>query len=103
MTGAASQSPSPRLRRRERFDFLYDLSFRGEATFFVFGEDLGVPDGDIERSAGTADELRVDVEFFFERGRQTGGSGEVVSDYAVFDDHVHEGRLLTTSFSRALP
>jgi hypothetical protein len=44
---------------------------------------------DIEHAAAAADELRLDTEFLFDRGRQTGGPGKVVSNAAVFDRQVH--------------
>lgn len=65
----------------------------------MLGEDLRVLDDYVEHTACAADELRIDAEFFFERGRQTGGAWQVVSDDAVFDDDVHR-ELPQTVFTR---
>jgi hypothetical protein len=55
----------------------------------VLGEDLLTVDADVEDAAAAADELTVDTEFTLDLSRQTGGSGEVVSNAAVVDSDVH--------------
>jgi hypothetical protein len=55
----------------------------------VFGEEALVVDGDDEDPAASANDLAVDAEFAFDLSRQTGGSGEIVSNAAVVDSYVH--------------
>jgi hypothetical protein len=55
----------------------------------VLGEDPLVVDGDDEDAAAAADDLRVDAQLSLDLSRQTGGSGEVVSNAAVIDSDVH--------------
>jgi hypothetical protein len=66
-----------------------DLALGGESSLFLLGEDLFSVDGDDEDSAAAADDLAVDAELSFDLSRQTGGSGEVVSNSAVIDSNVH--------------
>jgi hypothetical protein len=55
----------------------------------VFGEDALVVDGHVEDAAASANDLAVDPELLLDLSRQTGGSGQVVSDAAVVDPDVH--------------
>jgi hypothetical protein len=62
---------------------------------------------DVEYATGAADQLWLDAEFVFDRSRQTGGSGEVISNDAVFNDDVHGsaprfGRVRIAGLSDAL-
>jgi hypothetical protein len=66
-----------------------DLAFGRKPAFFPLREDLFPVDGDDEDSAAAADDLAVDAEFSFDLSRQTGGSGEIVSNPAVVDSNVH--------------
>jgi len=70
----------------ERFD---DLALGGKASRVVLGEDLRVVDADDEDAAAAADQLRFDAELLPDLSRQTGGSGQVVSNAAVVDSYVH--------------
>jgi hypothetical protein len=70
-------------------EFFEDLALGREASFVAFREDHLPIDGDDEDSAAAADDLAVDVELSFDLSRQTGGSGEVVSNAAVVDSYVH--------------
>src|SRR5829696_5212061 len=76
----------------ERFD---DFAFGGEASGVTLGEDLLVVDADDEDAAAAADELRLDAELLPDLRRQTGGSGEVVSDAAVIDAYLHSWDVRT--------
>jgi hypothetical protein len=55
----------------------------------VFAEEELVVGGHFEDAAAAADDLAVDAELFLDFSRQTGGSGEVVSNAAVVDSDVH--------------
>jgi hypothetical protein len=61
-----------------------------EAARLVLGEDLLSVDDDVEDPATAGNQLRLDSERLLQRGRQTGGRGQVVSTSAVGDDDVHE-------------
>jgi len=45
---------------------------------------------DVENTAFTLDQFGIKSELVFDRGRQTGGPGQVVSLRAVLDAHLHE-------------
>ena len=77
------------LSRRALLQFLEDFRLGGKAAFVVFGEDFLAVDRDDEDAAASPDDLRFDAQFFFDLSRQTGGSGEVVSNAAVVDSNVH--------------
>jgi hypothetical protein len=66
-----------------------DLALGREAAFVLFREDHFLIDGHDEDSAAAANDLAVDAELAFDLSRQTGGSGEVVSNPAVVDSYVH--------------
>jgi len=66
-----------------------NLALGGKSSLFLFREDLFPVDGDDEDAAAAADDLAVDAELSFDLSRQTGGSGEVVSNPAVVDSNVH--------------
>src|SRR5512139_1804331 len=73
---------------------LFDLALDGETTQFLLGEDPGAVHGDLEDPPGGRDQLGVDVEPLLQRGRQTGGLGEIPSRRAVFDLNAHRRILL---------
>ena len=66
-----------------------DLLLRGKTPFVFFREQRLVADADHEDAAASADELTVEAEGGFDGSRQTGGSGEVVSNSAVVDSNGH--------------
>lgn len=55
----------------------------------MLGKDPLIIRGDEEDPAAAAHDLAVDSELFLDLSRQTGGSGEVVSNAAVVDANVH--------------
>jgi hypothetical protein len=66
---------------------------RGMAARLPLGEDALAVHIDVEDAARGADHLDLDAgKLLLQLSRQTGGSGLVVSDDAVFDPDVH-GRL----------
>jgi hypothetical protein len=65
----------------------------------VLGEDPLPVRHDVEDAVVALDELRLDAEFLLDRGRQTGGPGQVVSAYAVGDRDLH-GRPLEFGLQR---
>jgi hypothetical protein len=66
-----------------------DLALGRETAFIQFREDDLSVDGHDKDPAAAADDLAVNAEFSFDLSRQTGGSGEVVSNSAVVDSNVH--------------
>jgi len=56
-----------------------------KSAFRAFGEDQLIIELDFEYAPRSLDQLRVDVVFICDFSRQTGGSGFVVSNHAVFD------------------
>jgi hypothetical protein len=68
---------------------LEDLRLLWEPSLLVLREEARVVDGNDEDPAAAADDLAVDAEFAFDLSRQTGGSGEIVSNAAVVDSNVH--------------
>jgi hypothetical protein len=74
-------------------ELVEDLAFGRKAAFLFFREELLVPDADDEDAAAAADEIAFETECLFDGGRQTGGSGEVVSNSAVVDSNVQFGVL----------
>jgi hypothetical protein len=66
-----------------------DLLLGGKSPLLLLGEDLLVAMDDVEYATCAADQLWLDAEFIADCSRQTGGSGKVVSNDAVFDDDVH--------------
>jgi hypothetical protein len=67
-----------------------DLALGREPALILLREDRFPIDRHDEDSAAAADDLAVDAEFAFDLSRQTGGSGEVVSNPAVVDSYVHD-------------
>ena len=61
----------------------------GESTLFVLGENEVAIDGDVKDAAAAFNEFGGDAEFLFDRIRQTGGFGMVVSLHAVLDADGH--------------
>jgi hypothetical protein len=72
-----------------RAEFFEDLALGWESALIPFREDRLPVNADDEDAAAAADDLAVDAEFSFDLSRQTGGSGEVVSNPAVVDSYVH--------------
>lgn len=66
----------------------YLVGFR-ESPHFVFAEDQLAVNFYIEDTAAACNELRVGSGLFFDLGRQTGGTGKVVSFIAVSDRNRH--------------
>ena len=62
----------------------------------MFGEDELIIHRHIKDTSAAGDEPRLDANFLSDLSRQTGGSGEVISNGAVFDADVHI-RLLRSS------
>jgi hypothetical protein len=56
-----------------------------EAAQLFLGEDEVVSHGDLEDATAAANQLRLDAELLLDLGRQTGGTGVVVSARAVLD------------------
>lgn len=56
----------------------------------VLAEDELAVDDDIEDAAPARDELRLDLERILDLGRQTGGTGQIVSLLAVGDLDSHD-------------
>ena len=67
-----------------------DLLGLREAVFRALGEDELVVGDDVELTAGARDDVGVDAERLRDRGRQTGGLWQVVSNFAVADRHLHD-------------
>jgi hypothetical protein len=62
-----------------------DLAGRGKAAGRLLREQHLAVDGDLEDAAPALDQLGARPEPLLDRGRQTGGAGEVVSGDAVLD------------------
>ena len=80
-------------RLHPRLHLVEDLLLRGEALFIPLRENLLVVDEDVEHAAALADDLAVDSEGLLDLSRQTGSSGEVISNAAVVDSNVHRSPL----------
>ena len=77
---------------------IFDLAGIGEAAEgFLRVEQLAV-EGDLEDTVPALDQTGFDSEAFFERVRQTGGSGFVVSNHTVFDRQIGHSILHSTGF-----
>jgi len=63
-------------------------------VFGALGEDELAVGDDVELTAGARDDVGVDAERLLDRGRQTGGLRQVVSNLAVADRHLHDGAML---------
>jgi hypothetical protein len=61
----------------------------GEAPELLLREHELAVDGDLENAAATLLQDRLDPCLLLDVGRQTGGTGQVVSDDAVLDDDFH--------------
>jgi hypothetical protein len=66
-----------------------DLFLGGESSLVMLGEDFLVAERDVEDPSAAADDRRIDIELLLDLGRQTGGSGQEVSNAAVFDRDLH--------------
>ena len=64
----------------------------GKATLLVLGINQPPVDSHVEDAVAALDEFRLDAKFLLDRGRQTGGLGQVVSHPAVFDGELHRIR-----------
>jgi hypothetical protein len=69
----------------DRAELVDDLFLRREPPLVTLREDHLIPDADVEDPSAAADDLWLDVEFLPDLDRQTGGSGEVVSNAAIFN------------------
>jgi hypothetical protein len=77
------------------FELPGNLPGLGEASSLFLREDEIVAESDLEAPAGALDQLRLEAELLPDFVRQTGGSGEVVSDGAVLDGEMsRHGRPL---------
>jgi hypothetical protein len=74
-----------------------DLARLGKPTHLVLAERGGPVDHDVEHAARTLDKGGVGTEALFQFGRQTGGSGVVVSNHAVGNGDVHGSLLVVSS------
>ena len=74
----------------ERVDDLVGL---GKPLFLLLREHEGPIGGHVELAAGADHQVDVDAEYLLDGGRQTGGLGQVVSNLAVADRHLH-GRIV---------
>lgn len=61
-----------------------------KAAGLVLAEHQPVAGFDVENAAFTPDQLGINSELVFDRGRQTGSPRQVVSLRAVLDAHFHE-------------
>ena len=73
-----------------------------EAAGLALGVDPVSIDLDVEDPAIALDELGLDAELVFQRGRQTGGLGQVVSACAVGDGRSHTGIVARFGLSSEL-
>jgi hypothetical protein len=80
------RSRSSASKSGQRFE---NLALSRESSLVAFREDLFPIDRHDEDASAAADDLAVDRIFSFDLSRQTGGSGEVVSNAAVVDSNVH--------------
>ena len=83
---------------RDGAQLIQNLFLGRESSLVILREDLLVPDSDVEDSSAAADDRGVDLEFLLDLSRQTGGSGKVVSNAAVFDRDLH-GRSSSSVFA----
>jgi len=74
---------------RERCQLVEHLVVLGEAADLVLAEDEPPIRLDVEDPARTLDELGLDPELLLDRGRQTGGLGQIVSLHAIGDADLH--------------
>ena len=65
-----------------------DLARLREAPHLLLGEDQLIAESDVEDPARAFDQVGLNAELLLDVGRQTGGSGVVVSDGAVLDRDV---------------
>jgi hypothetical protein len=72
---------------------ILDLAVERESTLLVAGEDRIAVENDLEDASAPRYQLRTYADRRFDRGRQTGGTGLVVSDDAVCDGDVRHGSL----------
>ena len=67
-----------------------DLIGLGEPLFLLLGEDELTVGDDVELATGADEHLGIDAERLRDRGRQTGGLWQIVSNFAVADRHLHD-------------
>ena len=72
-----------------RLQLLQNLLVSREAVGFVFAEDHLAIDDDVEDTAFAFDQRRIDSGCSFDRFRQTGGLGRVVSLHAIGNRNLH--------------
>jgi len=63
-------------------------------VFGALGEDELAVGDDVELTAGARGDDGVDAERLLDRGRQTGGLRQVVSNLTVEDRHLHDDAML---------
>ena len=66
-----------------------DLVMLGKPVFLMFREDHLTVRDNVEDAIRPFYEHAVELQCFFDTGRQTGGLGEVLSTYAVGDRKLH--------------
>jgi hypothetical protein len=83
---ASASVPPPALGcSRPGGDRVRDLARTREAACLLLGEDEVAVHLDVEDAAPALEQVRPDAEPLFQLVRQTGGTGLVISSYAVLD------------------
>jgi len=88
------RAPPGGLSAHTKGHHIFHFSAFGEATDGLFGENEVVVEVDLEDSAFTFYQFRFKSEALFECVRQTGGTGLVVSNDAIFDPNRSHCRIL---------
>jgi len=83
--------------------FAFDLSMLREATRHVLGIEQLVIEFDIEDATASFDELSVQAEFLLNFCRQTGGSGLIISNDAIFNGELHGSSVLLSPWRLCIP
>jgi hypothetical protein len=74
----------------ERLQLLDDLALGRKPSLVLFGEENLIRGGHDENAAAPPNELTLDAQGLPDLGRQTGGTGQVISNAAVVDSNVHK-------------
>jgi hypothetical protein len=80
-----------------RRDLALDLAGLGEAAQLLLRKDQIVTDGNLKDAAAALDQPGLDAELPFDFGRQTGGTGIVVSTGTVLDGDLARHALLLSA------
>ena len=95
-TSAPSPSAGPRcetiglgLRLGQGSNLVEHFVVFGEAPDLLLVPNLRAVDVNVENAARPFDQLRLHLELVFDRIRQTGGCGEIISLSAIFDGDLH--------------